>query len=106
MTIGPVILSGGVRFDWFDDNGLKDSEETFRFGAIYKVRDDISLFAQWAESFEPQGAGSQRTEVGGPFAPVTGGLIEAGIKTSLANGKIRTSLAAYEIKRQNILQPD
>ena len=104
MTIGPVILSGGVRFDWFEDNGVKNNEETFRFGAIYKVREDISLFAQWADSFVPQSGGNQRPEVGGPFAPVTGEIVEAGIKTSLANGGVRASLSVYEIKRQNVLQ--
>lgn len=104
MTIGPVILSGGVRFDWFDDNGVKNNEETFRFGAIYKVREDISLFAQWADSFVPQSGADQRPEVGGPFAPITGEILEAGIKTSLANGGVRASLSVYEIKRQNVLQ--
>lgn len=104
MTIGPVILSGGVRFDWYSNSDRDESNETFRFGAIYKVRDDISLFAQWADSFVPQGAGNQITERGGPFAPLTGDIFEAGIKTSLADGGVRASLSVYQIKRQNFLQ--
>lgn len=103
-TIGPVILSGGVRFDWFSNGGLDESNETFRFGAIYKPRDDISLFVQWADSFVPQSAGAQDPAAGGPFEPVTGEIIEAGIKTALDGGRIRASLAVYEIKRQNFLQ--
>lgn len=104
VTIGPVILSGGVRFDWFSNGGLDESDETFRAGAVYKVRDDISLFVQWADSFTPQSAGNQIPEVGGPFAPVTGEIIEAGVKTALNNGRIRASLNVYEITRQNFLQ--
>ncbi|MEM1197469.1 MAG: TonB-dependent siderophore receptor [Pseudomonadota bacterium] len=103
-TIGPVILSAGVRFDWFSNGDLDESDETFRFGAIYKPREDISIFVQWADSFVPQTAGAQTPETGGPFAPVTGEIIEAGIKTALDDGRIRASLAVYEIKRQNFLQ--
>ncbi|MEM7781356.1 MAG: TonB-dependent receptor [Pseudomonadota bacterium] len=104
-TIGPVIFSGGVRFDWFSNGDLDESDETFRLGAVYKVRDDVSLFVQWADSFTPQSAGNQDPDRGGPFAPVTGEIIEAGVKTSLVNGRIRASLTVYEIKRQNFLQP-
>ncbi|MEM8919316.1 MAG: TonB-dependent siderophore receptor [Pseudomonadota bacterium] len=104
-TIGPVILSGGVRFDWFSNGNLNESDETYRLGAIYKPRDDISIFVQWADSFVPQGSGNQIPERGGPFAPVTGEIIEAGVKTALDNGRIRASLSVYEIKRQNFLQP-
>jgi len=104
VTIGPVILSGGVRFDWFSNDDLDESEETFRFGAVYKPQKDISLFVQWADSFTPQGAGNQLPEAGGPFAPVTGEIIEAGIKTALNDGRIRASLNVYEITRQNFLQ--
>ena len=104
MTIGPVILSGGIRFNWFSNGDLDESDETLRFGAIYKIRDDVSLFAQWADSFVPQSEGDQNPQRGGPFAPVTGEIVEAGIKTSLANGGVRTSLSVYEIKRQNFLQ--
>jgi len=49
-------------------------------------------------------AANQLPEVGGPFAPVTGEIIEAGVKTALDNGRIRASLNFYEIKRQNFLQ--
>lgn len=108
MTIGPVILVGGVRFDEFDDQvgttEFQDDEVTFRAGAVFKPRDDISIFAQWAESYEPQGVGSQNELVGGPFAPTTGEIIEAGVKTALNDGRIRMTLTAYEITRQNLLQ--
>ena len=108
MTIGPVILVGGVRFDEFDDQtgttAFEDDEMTFRGGVVFKPRDDISLFAQWAESYEPQGVNSQNELVGGPFAPTTGEIIEAGIKTAFNDGRVRMTLTAYEITRRNLLQ--
>lgn len=106
------ILSAGIRKDWFeDDNRLNssdfsDSDITLRFGAIFKPRDDVSIYASWSDTFEPQGAGSQISDVGGPFAPVTGEQMEAGIKTALLNGRIQATTAIYEIKRSNILQTD
>lgn len=104
VTIGQFIFSGGVRFDWFSNGELNESNETFRFGAIYKPREDISFFVQWADSFVPQSAGAQVPESGGPFSPVTGDIIEAGVKTELLDGRIRSSLSIYQIKRRNFLQ--
>ncbi len=110
LTIGPVILTGGLRYDSFrDESGdvlFEDSEVTYRLGAVYRLRDDISFFAQYATSFEPQGAGSQNPLAGGPFAPTMGNIVEGGIKTALANGRIQSSLSAYRIIRTNILQID
>ncbi|MEM1132121.1 MAG: TonB-dependent siderophore receptor [Pseudomonadota bacterium] len=107
-TIGPFILAGGIRYDEFEDdsNGtaFEDDQVTYRAGIVYKPQDDISLFAQWADSYQPQNPGSQDISSGGPFAPTTGEIIEAGIKTAFNDGRIRITLTAYEIKRQNLLQ--
>jgi len=108
-TIGPIILVGGVRFDSFEDETggqvFEDEEVTLRAGAVYKPREDISLFAQWAQSYEPQSVGNQSPLVGGPFPPTEGEIVEGGVKTSLMDGKFRSTLTAYEITRTNILQP-
>jgi iron complex outermembrane receptor protein len=84
----------------------KDDEITYRAGAVYRLRDDISLFGQYATSFEPQSVGSQNPLAGGPFAPTTGDIIEGGVKTALLNGRVQSSLSVYQIKRTNILQTD
>lgn len=110
LTIGPVILTGGLRYDSFrDESGdvlFKDNQLTYRLGAVYRVRDDISFFGQYATSFEPQTAASQNPLAGGPFAPTKGNILEGGMKTSLANGRVQSSLSAYRIVRTNILQTD
>ncbi|OBX17890.1 TonB-dependent receptor [Erythrobacter sp. QSSC1-22B] len=110
LTIGRLILTGGVRLDSFtdDSNGtlFEDEEITYRLGSVYRVTDDISLFGQYATSFEPQSAGLQNPLAGGPFAPTSGDIIEGGIKTALMDGGVQSSLSAYQIRRTNILQTD
>ena len=104
----------GVRHDSFRDESLnrltgvrtpfEDSDLTFRAGAIYKPRPDVSLYASWSEGFEPQSASSQDVAVGGPFDPVRGEQIEAGVKVALLNGRVQGQAAVYEIKRRDLLQ--
>jgi iron complex outermembrane recepter protein len=109
-TIGPVIAILGLRHDSFrDDNGsaiFSDDELTYRAGLVYRIAPDISLFGQYATSFEPQDAANQDPRAGGPFDPTTGDIYEAGIKTALFNGRLQTTLSAYRIQRRNILQAD
>ncbi len=104
VTYGDFILTGGVRFDKFEDADFDDDNVTFRAGAVYRLRPDISLFAQWAESYEPQGVGDQDPRRGGPFDPTEGEIVEGGIRTQLLDGRIQSSLAVYEIVRSNLLQ--
>lgn len=110
LTVGPLILTGGVRRDDFKDtvnaNGFSGGATTYRGGAVYRVTPAISLFGQYATSFEPQAPADQLTVVGGPFAPSAGDIIEGGVKTALMNGRIQTSAAVYRIKRTNVLQPN
>ncbi|MBB4857983.1 iron complex outermembrane receptor protein [Novosphingobium chloroacetimidivorans] len=114
-----LLLVGGVRYDKFDDgvvtstggrvsagSSYSDGDVTYRAGAVFKPRPDASLYFSWSGSFEPQAAASQSTDVGGPFAPVTGKQIEAGIKSNLFAGRLQANLAVYRIVRRNILQAD
>lgn len=115
LTIGRLIAVAGIRTDSFEDTSIaangtrtrfKGSDETYRVGLVWRVRDDISVFSQYATSFEPQSASAQDPRAGGPFAPTTGDMIEGGVKTALFGGRIQSSLSAYRIKRQNLLQSD
>jgi iron complex outermembrane receptor protein len=107
-----VILVGGVRRDWFDDSDhiagdtASSAATTWRTGAIYKPRKDVSLYVSWSEAFEPQAVTDQSPLAGGPFAPETGSQWEVGAKTDLMNGRIQATLAAYRIVRRNVLQID
>lgn len=110
ITFGKFIVVGGLRYDEFKDNvnGVKfdDDEITYRLGGVYRMREDVSLFLQYATSFEPQSPSAQIPQVGGPFSPSDGDMVEAGIKTELMDGRIQASAAIYQIKRTNVLQDD
>jgi iron complex outermembrane receptor protein len=118
LTIGRLILTGGVRFDRFNDtitggafgivqeDSFTDEDVTWRAGAVYRITDEISAFGQYSTSFEPQDIGSQDPRAGGPFSPTTGDMFEGGIKTALMGGRVQSSLSAYQIRRRNILQVD
>jgi iron complex outermembrane receptor protein len=110
VTWGALIATLGGRIDRFEDDlgtaRFDDGAVSLRAGLVYRVRDDVSLYVQWAESFEPQAAANQTPLAGGPFDPTAGSMIEAGVKTGLFGGKIQATLAAYEIMRTNILQGD
>lgn len=105
------MLVGGVRYDKFEDGVVgnrfyTDDDVTFRTGAIFKPRRDVSVYLSWSQSFEPQSASSQTIDAGGPFAPVTGDQFEGGVKTDLFDGRLQANFAAYRIVRTNILQAD
>lgn len=115
LTIGRLILTGGIRYDEFRDrefdnstfdDSFEDSELTYRAGAVYKLRDDLSLFGQFSTSFEPQSIFDQDPRAGGPFTPTTGRSFEGGVRTALFDGRVQSSLAIYQIKRRNVLQSD
>lgn len=109
----------GVRWDRFEDavrvatagrvtsdTGHADHDVTFRGGALYRPREDLSFYASWSQSFDPQTPASQNRDAGGPFAPVTGNQIEAGAKSRLLGGRLQANAALYRIVRGNILQVD
>ena len=109
MMLGDFTFVGGVRFDSFRDTGtftgdFEDDTFTFRVGGIYKPRDNVSIFAQWADSYVPQQASQQDPRLGGPFDPTKGTIIEGGVKASLFDNRFFVTLPAYDIKRRNVLQ--
>ncbi|QYU68886.1 TonB-dependent receptor [Leptolyngbya sp. 15MV] len=113
LTIGPVIAVAGIRTDTFDDTSIaangtvtnfRGGDETYRLGLVWRVREDVSLYGQYATSFEPQSASAQDPRRGGPFAPTSGNMLEGGIKVGLLEGRLQGTLAAYRIVRRNLLQ--
>jgi iron complex outermembrane receptor protein len=109
-TLGRWITTFGLRYDEFRDRvgatRFEDDALTWRAGVVYRIREDLSAFAQWANSFEPQGVNSQTPLAGGPFDPTEGEMREAGLKWDIADGRLQGSFAVYQITRSNILQAD
>jgi len=106
------LIVGGVRRDAFEDENLRngqrfeEAELTYRAGAVYKPRPDLSLYAGWSQGFEPHDIGAQDPLAGGPFDPVSGEQVEAGVKAALFGGRLQGQAAVFEIKRRNLLQLD
>ncbi|WP_394221662.1 TonB-dependent siderophore receptor [Alteromonas gracilis] len=101
-------LVAGLRYDQFEDetsnDSFDDSNVSYRVGGIYKITPNISLYGQWADSYEPQSVNSQQEAAGGPFEPTTGDIIEGGLNAQLFDETTLLRLAVYQITRQNLLQ--
>lgn len=108
---GRLQLVGGARFDWFTtrtDNRLtrvtgptnKGDNWTFKGGVIFKPAKAVSLFYNFAETFQPNfGANPD----GSTFVPQVGEINEVGIKTALRDGRISATLSYYDLVLLNIL---
>lgn len=113
-------LHGGGRFDYFkqtivnrphdlDPNQTEDSQTDLAFspsiGLTYQPWKPIALFANYTESFAPQEAGS-RSSTGGLFDPGRGKSYEGGVKFQFFENRLRATVAAFHIKRKNVLTGD
>lgn len=98
----------GVRFDQFEEtnkengNTYDDNGVTYRTGLTYKPIEDIAIYVNYSESFDPVSAndfenGAEQLE------PTTGDQIEIGIKKEWLNGRIFTTLAFYQIDKENLV---
>lgn len=106
-----TILLGG-RYDISDTGNFNrrnsrsrdqnDKDFTFRGGAVYQITPGVGLFASYAEAFNPNFG---LTAAGEPFEAETGQQYEGGIKTDLNGGRVRTTLAVYQLTRDNVLVP-
>ncbi|WP_188946435.1 TonB-dependent siderophore receptor, partial [Polymorphobacter multimanifer] len=78
----------------------RDADFTFRVGGVYQVTPGAGFFVSYAEAFNPSFGVSADSE---PFEPEQATQYEAGIKTDLAGGRIRTNVSVYRITRDNVL---
>lgn len=115
ITLGQFILTGGLRFDQFEDSQLTvrgdqsqfveadDDAVTYRLGAVYRLTDEASFYAQAADSFVPA-SGADRN--GNLLDPVRGDILEGGLKLGLMDGQVQATAAIYQIKQTNLPQVD
>lgn len=106
----------GVRFEdyhykmIYEEGGeaYNDTSDAFscvpRLGLIYQPTKNLSLYGSYSVGFEPQK--SNYPNNGGPFDPETSSQYEVGIKSDLFNKRIMTTLALYDIIKENVLTPD
>jgi iron complex outermembrane recepter protein len=73
------------------------------FGALVKITPDISAFAMYSESLEPQlGADAD----GRSLDPVTGKGFDVGVKTNILDGRLSGTLSFFGVKREDIASRD
>src|SRR5690606_9949107 len=107
------VLLGG-RYDWSrtvtNGTNLTSSAATSsatraeaftgRLGIIYNFDNGIAPYISYAESFEPQSGTDARNK---PFDPLTGEQYEVGVKYQPPGTNALYSVAAFDIRRKNML---
>ncbi|NEO98528.1 MAG: TonB-dependent siderophore receptor [Symploca sp. SIO2E9] len=108
-----LILVAGVRYDAVDQdttNFLTDTETdqyddavTPRIGIVYQPIEPISLYANYSRSFTP----SLDTNADGePLEPEEGEGFEVGIRANIIENRLSTTLAYFNITKQNVATAD
>ena len=106
------LLLGG-RFDTtktqFDRNGASvtdkwDQAFSPRAGLVFQPIDDLSIYASYTTSFLPPLSGASFD--GEEFEPDEGEQFEVGVKRDWFDGRLSTTLAAYQLTRSNVSTAD
>jgi len=110
----------GGRFDLFDQkntvrpddfssvesqNKRTDTAFSPSIGVTYQPVKPVALFANYTESFAPQSAGSRSVD-GSLFSPERGKSYEGGVKLQAYEGKLRSTIAVFDITKKNVLTND
>jgi len=114
LTDGLSVLLGG-RVDRaevessfeFQGNLSEQTTETTEFtpraGIVYRPIEHVAVFGNFAESFSPQNG---RDSEGNPFDPEEGRQFEGGVKLETRGGRLQTTLAFFDIEKQNVAVAD
>ncbi|RQO37466.1 TonB-dependent siderophore receptor [Herminiimonas sp. KBW02] len=108
---------GGLRYDHADVSRAdlttntqsfdqKYSNVGWRLGTVYNITPDTALYAQYSEAADPVGGLLMITAANSKFDLSTGKQIEVGVKQAFWNKKGEWTLAAYNIRKNNLLSRD
>ncbi|UPL47557.1 TonB-dependent receptor [Hymenobacter sublimis] len=104
-----------VRVDRYDNKGgilyfpvpaYKQTAVSPKFGLVYQpVKDRVSLFANYQNSFNNQNSSYLNTELQ-PFVtkPERANQLEGGVKLDAAGGRLSATVSYYDIRVQNVLR--
>ncbi|MGP1387537.1 MAG: TonB-dependent siderophore receptor [Thainema sp.] len=105
VSLGNFIVVGGLRYDTVDfrdlgaDASRSDSAWSPRLGVVYQPAENVSLYANYAQSFVP----SFSRGIDGDFLePETSEGFEIGVKAELFDGDLLATLAYFDITKQNV----
>jgi len=74
-----------------------------RAGVVYQPVTELSLYATYSRSFQPQ---TGTAYDGSVFAPLTGTLLETGLRLTDARQRHTATISAYDITEDNVLTTD
>ncbi|MDP3330786.1 MAG: TonB-dependent siderophore receptor [Methylococcaceae bacterium] len=111
-------ILGGGRQDWAENgNGesstshsnitMQNTRNQFfspRVGILYQPWQWLSVYGNYVESMGSNNGG--RSSTGQPFGPQTATQYEGGIKTEFFEGQLNSTLAYYDLTKQNTLATD
>ena len=112
-----LTLVAGVRFDYQEgdyeyyylDNDDTGEDETntsstnFNGGIVYRVNDRLSLYASYAQSFNPQTVATY-DQHGDQLDPEQGEQFEAGVKLAALDGRLNLNAAWFDISKENVVE--
>lgn len=75
------------------------------YDVVKDVAKAVTVFANYTESFAPQSVGSRSID-GKLFDPERGKSYEGGVKLQAFEGKLRSTIAAFDITKKNVLTAD
>jgi iron complex outermembrane receptor protein len=85
------------------DDAQDDHAVTPRLGVLWQARQNLSLYADYAENF---GANNGRDVNGSPLKPQSAQQYEIGAKTATKDNKLTSSLALFNLTKQNVATAD
>jgi len=106
------ILVGSIRYDVVDfrinqdyaaNADRNDSKWSPRVGFIYKPIETVSIYGNYSQSFKPNFGSDSK---GNAFEPETAEGFEVGVKAEFLQGKMFTTLAYFDITKQNVVTGD
>lgn len=120
--IGKASLLFSLRHEWFKDDILYDTKNPKvyknkalipRVGLSYEIAKNVNAYGTYLEGFQPHANTTSMMPItannffwaGSPsaFKPMTNNLIEFGVKAKLFKGAVSASVAAFQIRQENIL---
>ncbi|MGY9045703.1 hypothetical protein P775_13415 [Puniceibacterium antarcticum] len=104
------ILTLGGRYDWVESESgapgatVRYDDEAFtgRVGLTYKATPDLSLYANYSQSFQPADT-SSRASLSGDADPQKGEQYEIGLKFRPGNGNALLSAALFDLTQTNVV---
>jgi iron complex outermembrane receptor protein len=116
MTLfkGRLIFLGGIRYEKFETDNFQTGkvagrdDTTMQGGFVYKVTENIGIFASYAESFYrnefPQYASPDGSLDPNELAPPETGLgMELGVKFDILDNRLSGIISAFNLTRENQL---